>query len=90
MQPGQGRLPMGWQDSVSPPPGLGGPHHGGFGSEVCQCMCFSELVFQYFDLPFLEIDFSLCVSQRGKDAFGISACFVIFAPPMGAIIASVI
>src|SRR6266436_4686976 len=103
MQPGQGCLPTGWQDSrcpapccanphlglhlmrpstISPPPDLGGPHHSGFGSEVCQCTCFYKLVLKYLDLPFLEIDFSLCVSQRGKDAFGISVCFIVFVPPM--------
>src|SRR6266700_820040 len=76
--------------TVSPPPDLGGPHHSGFGSEVCQCACFFELMLQYLNLPFLEIDFSLCVSQRGKDAFSVSACFITFAPPMGAIITSVV
>jgi hypothetical protein len=53
-------------------------------------MCFFELVLKYLDLPFLEIDFSLCVSQRGKDAFSVSACFIVFTPPMGTIIVSVV
>src|SRR6266700_1559701 len=66
MQPGQGHLPTRWRDSVSPPPDLGGPHHSGFGSEVCQCACFFELTLQYLDLPFLEVSFSLCVSERQR------------------------
>src|SRR6266436_4106036 len=45
--------------TVSPPPDLGGPHHSGFGSEVCQCACFFELMLKYLDLPFLSLSVSL-------------------------------